>query len=693
MSFASPWMLLGLLSLGPLIWLHVKRYQRQKVAFPTLFILQRVMQKQQKQFQVKHWVVLAVRILIVLMFVSALARPSLTVWRPGGVRSGLPLAQVILLDNSASMQQRVDDAQTAFERAKQMAVAEIGRLRPQDSVAIILVGKPPRLITDGLTTDKEPAALKIDTLLAGYAADAIDDSIVRAQQLLDKSSAAQKEILLITDLSAQPVLPETVKNVQSTLRILGVAPKTRVSSNVAVSRIDVRPSGENKAREVAIRATITNFGDTEKKLDVSLSLDNKPAAKGTLTVKPRQTAVKEFQHRFDDKGVHFGWVQIDDDEFTPDNIRYLATNVRRAIHVLVINGDSRPGSYLDEVFYLQKALETPMGGEVPIHTLVLEPEIAKVTPLEGYDVIFLAGVKRLSTGLGERLVAYVEDGGGLFISAAEGDSWTPLQPILPAQITGVRRSDKKTPYHMGAVALTHPIFQTLDEDSTGLEKTEVAGHLLLEPNPTVERKVLAQLDDGIPLLLERKVSEGTVLLLTTTIDRDWTDLPIRPGYLPLVQRATRYLSRSLAHREPRAIDVGTPVPLAVVEGMQKLIVSSPQKKRTVYAAHRLTNRTRIWFNGTTVPGSYRIWSEMPGFGGLSELPSSAFVANVAKTESDLSKKMKQSGEVSRDDKDMYTALKGKLPIWSHLLLAGMLLLLLEAALVGAGLRKSHLKRR
>lgn len=691
MSFASPWMLLGVLALGPLIWLHLKKNKQQVVAFPTLFLLRRVLKHQEKQLRLKQLILLLIRALVVIVFVAALSRPSLTVWRPGGVRSGLPIAQVILIDNSASMGRWVDESETAFERAQQMAAAEIGRLRPQDSVAILLVGKPPTFLTNGLTTDKEPAALKIDTLSVGMATDEIDTAIFKAEQLLDKSSYAQKEILLITDLTAHSILPETLKNMHSTFRVLGVTPDVATQSNRAIEKIEVLPTGGSTAQEVLIKATIANFGTAPLSVNVTLTLDDKPVAKGKLKVGAKQTAVKEFQHRFDDKGSHFGFVQIDEDEFNADNTRYFATNVRQSIDVLVVNGDSRPGSYMDETFYLQKALETQMPNEVPIRLQILEPEIAKVTPLEGYDVIFLAGVGKLSTGLGDRLIAYVEDGGGLFIAAGNGEPSQRLQPIMPAKVEGVRHSDSQKHFAVGAVELRHPIFQTLDADSTGLEKMEVTCHLLLVPNPTVERRVLAQLNDGVPLLLERKVSNGTVLLLTTTIDRDWTDLPIRPGFLPLIQRSARYLSRSLEHREPRSFDVGTSVPLAVVEGMQKLIVASPQKKRTVYSAHKLTDKTRIWFNGAKVPGPYRIWAEMPGFGGLTELPSSAFVANVAPSESDLSKKMKQSGDVSRDDKDMYTALKGKLPIWSYLLLAGVLLLLLEAAFVGAGLRKSHLK--
>ncbi|MBN2525402.1 MAG: BatA domain-containing protein [Deltaproteobacteria bacterium] len=714
MSFAAPLMLLGLGLLGPLFWLHLKRRPTRTVAFPTLFILQRVLKRQQKKSRVREWVILIIRALLVVTFSVALARPALTVWRPGGIRSGLPLSQVILLDDSASMQRRIptpgQDETTAFERARQMAITELGRLRPQDSVAVILAGKPPRLITDGLTTDKEQVSMRLYGLHAGYAADAIDDAIYKAEHLLAKSSSAQKEILLITDLAGTPVHPETMKQMQTVFRVVGVTPATQKLENIAISDVAVLPAGGPEAREVTIRAEIINYSSSRQNVDVSLSLDGKPVARGLLKVAPWQTGIKDFHHRFDEKGIHFGQVEVGanvgpiqrgkrdavgaaavNDVFAVDNIRYLATNVRRSINVLVINGDARPGSYLDEAFYLQKALETPIPGEVPIHIQIMEPDMARVTPLESYDVIFLAGVTTLSSGLWERLVRYVEEGGGLFVSAGKGKPDENLQSVMPGEVDGIRKSDRRSHLKVGAVKLSHPIFHTLGEQSTGLENVKIKNHLLLKPNPAVEREVLVQLADGLPLLLERKIGKGTTLLLTTTIDRDWSDLPIRPGFLPLIQRSTRYLSRSLAFREPRTIDVGKTVSLPVVEGMQKLIVLSPSKKRTVFSANRLTGQANIWFRQTNRPGPWRVFAEMPESGGLTELQSSAFVTNVASSESDLSRKMKESGDLSRDDRDRYTALEGKLPVWSHLLMVALFLLFVETILVGMGLRKSHRK--
>jgi hypothetical protein len=52
--------------------------------------------------------------------------------------------------------------------------------------------------------------------------------------------------------------------------------------------------------------------------------------------------------------------------------------------------------------------------------------------------------------------------------------------------------------------------------------------------PAAEDRVLISLDDGTPLLLERTLGSGRVLLFTSSLDREWNDLPVQPVFVPFV---------------------------------------------------------------------------------------------------------------------------------------------------------------
>ena len=56
--------------------------------------------------------------------------------------------------------------------------------------------------------------------------------------------------------------------------------------------------------------------------------------------------------------------------------------------------------------------------------------------------------------------------------------------------------------------------------------------------------VIARLTDGTPLLLEKQIGEGHVILFASGLDGLTNDLPVRPAFVPFVDRAARYLSGS-----------------------------------------------------------------------------------------------------------------------------------------------------
>ncbi len=689
MTFESPFSLLGLLLLLPLIWLHLRRHRETTVRFPAMEILRRIVVRRHLENRTRFLLLLILRAAVLCAFTLAAARPSIAVWRPGGIRSGPTLSQVMIIDDSASMMQKDEDGRSAFSLALTHAMAELDRLRPEDAVHILLAGRPPRPVLDGFTTDRAPVAAALASLRPGFRTNDTERAIEEASLLLQDARTPQTEILFITDLCGDPPSKAVLRGLSANLRVVGTMP--RAPRNVSIDRVDVAAGASGGPLEMAISVRVTNRDAFRRRLlPLKLFLDDQPAAAGTMDIPAGGTATKEFSHRFDDKGLHRGVVQIEGDRMAADDRRWFTADVRRAINVLIINGDNRPGSYRDETFYLSRALETPVPGDYPLAVQMVDPETAKVTPFEDQSVIFLAGVNEPSPALGDRLVAWVEAGGGLFVSPGTGPlSWRHLQTVLPGRIRATRKHPASGGYRPGAMDLAHPVFAGFEGGLTGLENLTAATHLLLEPDPSLDRAVLAQFEDSAPLLVERKVASGRVMLLTTTVDRDWTTLPIQPGFLPLMQRSVRYLAASLDDRQPRSVPVGQAVPLEVVEGMRQLIVRTPGGRNVAFSANRLADQTRLWFKDTSAPGIYRVYSRMPGYGGLVEQTAAAFTVNVSPEESDLTRTWSPSD--GGDDSDgLYEAVKGHLPIWSYLLLAGILLLLAETIASGWGLRKSHL---
>jgi hypothetical protein len=126
--------------------------------------------------------------------------------------------------------------------------------------------------------------------------------------------------------------------------------------------------------------------------------------------------------------------------------------------------------------------------------------------------------------------------------------------------------------------------------------------------------------------VERRTGAGRLLLYTSTIDRDWNDLAIHPGYLPLVQQIVRYLARAPIEPPDVELQVGRQRELPVQPEDERLEVSAPSGKRSLMDKARLAGRQTVPFSGVDEPGFYRVAAEIGGK--LRTRPAADFVANL-----------------------------------------------------------------
>ena len=72
--------------------------------------------------------------------------------------------------------------------------------------------------------------------------------------------------------------------------------------------------------------------------------------------------------------------------------------------------------------------------------------------------------------------------------------------------------------------------------------------------------MLARLNDQTPLVLERKIGEGKVLVFASTFDNVSNDLPLHAAWVPFVQQSAAYLGGG-ADEQPVNVPVDSYVEL------------------------------------------------------------------------------------------------------------------------------------
>jgi hypothetical protein len=401
-------------------------------------------------------------------------------------------------------------------------------------------------------------------------------------------------------------------------------------------------------------------------------------------------------------------VSLAPDALAVDDRRWVRASLRDEVRVLVVDGDPRTVRHDDETFYLEAALRPGDREDSGTSLRVITSEelagidakphagaagAAPAIDLDDFDVVVLANVAALPADRVAVLATWVRAGGGILI--APGDHVDPaaydrtMLPLLPQALAdpidttwgaGPEERDSRA-LHLVKWESDHPIFAPFSKDAPELADARFFKISLLGPTTaTADRKVLARFTNGAAALVEASVGAGRTLLFTSTLDRDWNDLPIHRGFLPLVQQAVRHLARKHGPGETGDHLVGASVALPTSD-FKKLEVRGPDGLGAVFEGDRLAGRSSVRFGKTERPGVYRVIGT-DQTGATRERDELAFVVNLDPRGSDLAAAPPSMLPVSGTGKDVAAVDDvRRVEVWHALAAALLLLLLLEGVLV------------
>jgi hypothetical protein len=93
-----------------------------------------------------------------------------------------------------------------------------------------------------------------------------------------------------------------------------------------------------------------------------------------------------------------------------------------------------------------------------------------------------------------------------------------------------------------------------------------------------DARVIVRLSDQTPLLLEKRIGEGRVVLFTSGLENLTNDFPLHPVFVPFIEQMARYLSGSERQGGARTVDAYLELRNAREQG-QGVEVTDPDGKR------------------------------------------------------------------------------------------------------------------
>jgi hypothetical protein len=698
MTFVHPWLLLGALAaLVPLLIHLFDRRRPRPHAFGAISFVLRSQRRTASRLKLKRLILYLLRTSILVAVPIALARPEFRRRAEAAAAPRGPAATSIILDASFSM--RFVDSVSLFERGRQMARDALRELLPDEPANVLICGlAPPPPAAP--TFDRGQLRAMVDAATPSYGPADLNRCLELAAHSLEDNPISGKRLVVISDLTANALRldlpPPTVKgpkgeSLRPEVVIRDAANGRQFLPNRAVVDLKIEPALQLGPKSFQFTFTIRNFSpEPVKDLEASLRIAGQMVAKGFLDIPANGAAQKTLSHRFTSGGTMVGEIVISGDGLAADDRRPFVLAVPKELRALVVNGAPSTVRYKDEAFFVEAALSAPGS---PMRATVMDPEAAFREPFEQQDLILLLNAGAPSPEVSRRLVDFVHKGGGLFISV--GDHVDPeaynqaFVDLLPRPLRLVKTSAdpedanaEKRAAKLGQVAVDHPLFSLFTGRAReGLMSARFYRYILLEGGSAAGKgkssEVLATYEDGAPAVAVARKGQGRVLLYTSTVNREWSDFPIRTSFLPLMQRASAFLCGALEEREEVRARVGESIVLA--PGTQEVVggVRSPSGAQVPF---RIQEDGKPVIGPVEEPGVHQV---LDGSG--RPIPTLAFAALLDPAESDLTRlKVGELSayfgqEVVRGSSD--EAQPPKVPVWSWLIMGAALAFFFEGVLL------------
>ncbi len=535
MGFLAPWFLAGTALIGLPLYLHLlRRHTTTPRPFSSLMFFERRTQSSIRHRRLHYLFLLSLRLALLLLIVLAFANPYL---KRSAVAAAGDKQLLLVVDDSFSMR-----AGTRLADAKNEAISVLASRNGATHAQVAILGSRVEMLTQPIQ-DSAVLRAAVQGIQPGDSRSNFAE-LARAVRSLVESSRAPIELQFFSDMqkSSMPAsFAELSLPSGLSLVLHSVANSAQPNWTVESVRAPGRVWDTKKAH---VDATIAGYGTPAATRSVSLLVNGKKVASQNVEVPATGRADVEFQSLDVPYGFSRCEVRIDSADALPADDSYLFSIERSDPQPVLLvheSGDTRSPVYFGSA--LGSAAESSFSFES------LTPERAANTALSKYAFVVLADVGSLPSQFENDLVRYVQGGGGVLVAAGTNTGHRSRVPVTQDAITGTHDYSREASRYLtaGDADTSYPSLAGSDRWAGAEFYYAVA----VDPSNS---RVVARLTDQTPLLLDRKIGEGHVLLLTSGLDDLTNDLPVQPIFVPFVKQTALYLSGTTDRGGSRIVD-------------------------------------------------------------------------------------------------------------------------------------------
>lgn len=700
MQFAHPEVLWALSALTIPVLVHLFSFRRhKKVAFSQTAFLKEVRQESRSRNQIRHWLVLLMRLLALTCLVLAFAEP---IDESANALASNEAAVSIYVDNSPSMELEGPNG-PLLEGAKNGAMTLVESFGPTTRFHVTTSEFAPE---DARMLSREEAVERLATLRMGHAAPSVEDALLQQQRALSEAEGS-KEAYLFTDLQASSHLiqPVAAGLVDSSLQVRFITQPVQGQVNVRIDSAwfdsPMRLTGRDEVLHVRLTHDATR---PVNDLPLSLSINGEQVAIGSYGLTPGLPSDTVLRFRHPMEGHIHATVRTVDAPVRFDDALHLGYEVQDRPQVILVQGKDAGAA---EQVALQRLF-----GHADLHDVrIMDVSSLDYKALNKGDLIVLQGLRNPSSGLVAAVLEGISNGQSVFLlppPEALGPGWGELLVGLGGGTIGTWTA-LDNPTRLGRLNDEHPLFQGVFNQKPGrIDLPSVRGwHNRIQPGPR-ERNLLS-FSSGNPFITAGQFGSGRYYWSAAPLDAEWTNLAQHALLVPMALRMAESARSSgiQAFISGRDEDIVLRGASANASDRWTVRAAKDSAKVLLLAAASVPGGHRLTLPLSQLdPGNYEVHLE-PAAGAGEDRVVMTFGVNPEPRESDLrvldpdawqqamvTAGWTQTEVVSTDAQDVVAkveSLNDRTPDWIGLIALALLFLLVEMTLLkrkSAGLAHS-----
>lgn len=576
MLFQNPAFLYALPAMLIPVVIHLFSFRRyRKVLFSNVRMLQAIQIETRRQSKIRHWLVLAARMLAIGSLVLAFSRPYFPD-KQKPQQTGDKTVVSIFIDNSFSMANESERG-ILFEQARIKAIEMVAAWPPTTQFRILTNDFSYR---GQQTMSQEQAKTYITTLELSAASHTLSQVLIRQQEAnrIENRNLA----FILSDFQKgfcdlNNITPDSGSNT-----VLVPFPPV-LTGNVLIDSCHFASPALQTGKQLLLIVTLSNHStEALENLPVRLIINNQQKSTINVSIEPEETKEISIPFMLTEPGFYLAVVETDDHPITFDNRYFMAFSLSEEINVLHLT-EEPPDRWIKLLFT----------GDSTINLQQKQYTELDYSEIPSQNLIIVDGLEQIPIGLNTALKEFVVQGGTLWISPPQKGQPDALNSLLTSLDADILQPADTSLVYVDRINqqadLYRDVFESIPKNA---DLPYVKKYFPVSPTVRKQAETLLWLQNGQPLLTLYRSGSGCLYLFQS----------------PLSQNGGNFVSHNLI--------------------VPTLYNAAYQSIKPGVISHQVMKETVLRITGTPQEGSMRISKEDGTDERIPTVRSSAYITEV-----------------------------------------------------------------